>query len=74
MKDELSRNIMKEFVGLGVKTYNYLADDNNENKKAKGTKKCIIKRKLKFEDYKSCLQASQLENKIIHLNDNKIDA
>ena len=58
MKDELSRNIMKEFVGLGVKTYNYLADDNNENKKAKGTKKCIIKRKLKFEDYKSCLQAT----------------
>ena len=74
MKDELSRNIMKEFVGFGVKTYNYLTDDNNESKKAKGTKKCIIKRKLKFEDYKSCLQASQLENKIIHLNDNKIDA
>ena len=65
---------MKEFVGFGVKTYNYLTDDNNESKKAKGTKKCIIKRKLKFEDYKSCLQASQLENKIIHLNDNKIDA
>ena len=38
MKDELSRNIMKEFVGLGVKTYNYLTDDNNESKKEKGTK------------------------------------
>ena len=73
MKDELSRNIMKEFVGLGAKTYNYLTDDNNESKKAKVTKKCIIKRKLILEDYKNCLQASQLENKIIHLNDNKID-
>ena len=29
---------MKEFVGLGVKTYNYLTDDNNESKKEKGTK------------------------------------
>ena len=29
-------------------------------------KKCVIKRKLKFEDFKNCLQASQLENKIIH--------
>ena len=31
-------------------------------KKAKGTKKCIIKYKLKFEDYKMCLRASQIEN------------
>ena len=30
-------------------------------------------RKLKFEDYKICLQVSQFENKIIHLNNNKID-
>ena len=64
---------MKKFVGLGAKTCNYLTDDNNESKKAKGTKKCIIKRKRNLEDYKNCLQASQLENKIIHLNDNKID-
>ena len=26
-----------------------LRDDGSENKKAKGTKKCVIKRKLKFE-------------------------
>ena len=32
-------------------------------KKAKGTKKCVIKRKLKFEDYKNCLEAAQIENK-----------
>ena len=30
-------------------------------KKTKGTKKCIIK--LKFKDYKNCLNATQLENK-----------
>ena len=31
------------------------------------------KRKLKFENYKSCLEASQLENKINHLEKNTID-
>ena len=30
-------------------------DDDNENKKAKGTKKCIIKRKIMFENYNNCL-------------------
>ena len=33
-------------------------------KKGKGIKKCLIKRKLKFENYKSYLGATQLENKI----------
>ena len=41
-------------------------------KKAKGTKKCVIKRKLKFEDYKNCLEAAQIENIINHLERNKI--
>ena len=43
-KDELGRKIMKEFVVLRAKTYAYLLDDNNEIKKVKGTKKCVIKR------------------------------
>ena len=42
-------------------------------KKAKGTKKYVIKRKLKFQDYKNCLEAAQIENKINHLEKNKID-
>ena len=33
-------------------------------KKAKGAKKCVIKQKLKFEDYKYCLEAKQLEHTI----------
>ena len=32
------------------------------------------KRKLKFQDYKSCLEAVRSENKINHLEKNKIDA
>ena len=35
-----------------------------ETKKQKGKKKCVIKRKLKFEIYENCLEASQLENQI----------
>ena len=30
-------------------------DDSNDHKKAKGTKKCVIKKKLMFENYKDCL-------------------
>ena len=40
---------------------------------SKRTKKCVIKRKLKFEDYKNCLEVTQLENKIKHLGKKKID-
>ena len=37
------------------------------------TKKCVIKRKLKFQDYENCLVAGQIENKINHSEKNKID-
>ena len=53
------------------KTYNYLKD-NNEDKNTKSTKKCIIKRKIKFHDYKNCLEAAQIENKINHLEKIKL--
>ena len=55
MKDELGGKIITEFVTLRPKTYSYLTDDGKEDKKAKGTKKCVIKRINKFNDYKSCL-------------------
>ena len=55
MKDELGGRIITEFVTLRPKTYSYLTDDCKEDKKAKGTKKCVIKRMIKFNDYKNCL-------------------
>ena len=64
---------MKELVWLRAKTYIYLTHDDSEDKKAKSTKKCVAKRKLKFEDYRNCLEATQLENKIIQLEKNKVD-
>ena len=54
---------MTKFVGLRAKTYSYLRDDVSEHKKAKSTKMCVIKRKRKFENYTSCLEATQIENK-----------
>ena len=56
MKDELGGKIMTEFVALRPKTYSYLTDDCKEDKKVKGTKKCVIKRMLKFYDYEYCLK------------------
>ena len=49
---------MKEFVGLRATTYSYLKENNDEDKKAKGRKKCVIQRKLKFQDCKNCLRAA----------------
>ena len=40
---------MTKFVGLRIKTYSYLIDDGSEVKKAKGTKKCVIKRFKKLK-------------------------
>ena len=38
-KDEFGGKIIIEFVGLRVKTYGYLMDNNSEHKEAKGTKR-----------------------------------
>ena len=48
MKDELVWKTMTKFVGLRAKTYSYLIDDDSKDKKARVTKKCVMKRKLKF--------------------------
>ena len=60
-KDELGGKIMKEFCALRAKTYAYLLEDSSKHNKAKGTKKCIIKCELIFENYKDSL----FHNKII---------
>ena len=41
-----------------------------EIKKAKDAKKCVITRKIKFQDYKNCLEANQLENETNYLEKN----
>ena len=53
MKGELGGRVITEFVALRPKSDSYLTDDCKEDKKAKGTKKCVIKRMIKFNDYKN---------------------
>ena len=64
---------MLKFVGLRAKNYSYLIDVDSEEKNAKGTKECVIKRKLKIENQTTCLEATQLENKINYLEKNEIN-
>ena len=55
MKDELGGKIMTEFVELRPKLYSYKKLGGSEDKKCKGIEKCILKKTLTFEDYKTCL-------------------
>ena len=61
-KDELGGKIMTEFVALRAKVYAYLDDSGNKHKKSKGTKKCAIKQKLIFKNFKYWL----LNNKTVY--------
>ena len=61
MKDELGGKIMTEFVALRPKLYSYKKLDGSEDKKCKGIKKCVGKKTLTFEDYKTCLFSDSTE-------------
>ena len=55
MKDELGGDIITKFVALRTKAYSYITTNFIEMKKAKGTKKCVVNKILRFDDYKKCL-------------------
>ena len=54
---------MIEFRALRAKAYAFKLDDDNEVKKAKGTKKCIVKREITFKNYADALLNDQLQIK-----------
>ena len=63
MKHELGGKIMTEFVALRAKMYAYRKIDKEvEEKRCKGTKKCVVSEGLTFDDYKTCL----FDGKTIH--------
>ena len=49
-KDELGGKIISEFCGLKAKTYSYKLDDDSEVEKTKGTKRCVVKRHINFDN------------------------
>ena len=55
MKDELGGDIITGFVALRSKAHSHITNNFIEMKKAKGTKKCVVNKMLRFEDYKKCL-------------------
>ena len=61
-KDKLGGKIIAEFVALRAKACSDLDHDGNKHKKSKGTKKCVIKQKLMFSNFKDCL----LNNKTVY--------
>lgn len=56
--DELKSKVMVEFVGLRAKCYALRLIDKKDNviKKSKGIKKCVVKRKIKFDDFVNCFK------------------
>ena len=46
---------MTKVVVLRPKAYAYLDEDGNEYKKSKCTKRCVMKQKLIFQNFKDCL-------------------
>ena len=72
MKDELDGNIMTKFVVLKAKSYSYLIDDGSKDKKEKDRKTGVIKKQLKLQNYKNCLEVTQLDNKVHSPENNEI--
>ena len=62
MKDELGGKIMKAFIGLRPKFYSYLTEDGKLDTKVKGTKECVIKICIMFDNYEKFLKE---KNKIL---------
>ena len=50
---------MEEFIALRHKMYAYKVG-SKESKKCKGVKKCVVKKDIKFEDYKRCLMTGEM--------------
>ena len=63
MKDELVGKVMKRLIGLRTKTCSYLTGNNDEDKKAKDTKQCVVEKKVNFDDYKNHLEQLNLKIK-----------
>ena len=65
MKDELGGKIMTDFVALRPKLYSYKELDGSEDKKCKGIKKCIVKKTLTFEDYKTYSDSTEYRSQLM---------
>lgn len=61
MKDECNGNLMLEVVAIRSKLYSARIEGQKTVKKAKGTKSTVVRKRIDFDDYLTCL----FENKYI---------
>ncbi|GFY22225.1 uncharacterized protein TNCV_3298681 [Trichonephila clavipes] len=66
MKDENAGKILEEFVGLRSKMY-ACKTETDLIKKSKGVKKCVVKNRISFEDYKNCLFSQKQQHRTMNL-------
>ena len=62
MKNEVGGKIITTFITIRPKTNSYLTYDDKNVKKLKENK-CVMKRILKFNDYKNCLFKNEIKLK-----------
>ena len=48
------KDVKQDLIVQVMNQIGYLVNDGVKDRKGKGTKKCVIKRKLKFQDYENC--------------------
>ena len=70
MGDRLGKKIIVKFVVLRAEAYSYLINNGSEDRKSLKLK--LKLRKIKFENYKICLEATQIDNKIKYLEKMKL--
>ena len=51
---EIAKDVKQDLMVQVMNQIDYLVNDGVKDRKEKGTKKCVIKRKLKFQDYENC--------------------
>ena len=64
MKDETGDKEIIESVNVCAKLYSYISQTNNgceEKKKAKGIKKCVKKKCIKFQDYIGAIELNKIK-------------
>ncbi|GBN66704.1 hypothetical protein AVEN_60113-1 [Araneus ventricosus] len=66
MKDENAGKILEEFILLRSKMYACKTEESLV-KKSKGVKKCVVKNRISFEDYKNCLFSEQKQYRSMNI-------
>ena len=56
----------KKFLALRSKMYAYSILYGKIDKRCKGTKKCVIKKRISFQDFKDCYETGRVQYRVQH--------